>query len=319
VFLGEVIERAAGTLPRTAVEEVVRHTLLQLADPLGRLLSSIDDVERKTAVDGRPLEEGTEDELAGTLDIEDLPLFLAVLAWRGQLELPEASHLVLDEAEDFSLFDLSALARLVRRSRGVTVAGDEAQQTHASFAGWERSLETLGAVGAGRIRLPVSYRCPQPIASLARAVLGPLAPDVPVRAARDGVPVGRFTFPGEPQAHLFLAGALRELLEAEPHASAAVVCHDGATARRFHGVAGEIPASRLVLDGRFTFEPGLDVTDVDSVKGLEFDYVIVPDAVESAWPANDEGRRRLHVAVTRASWQLWLVSPGTPTRLLPAE
>jgi DNA helicase II / ATP-dependent DNA helicase PcrA len=319
VFLGEVVERAAGTLPRTAVEEVVRHTLLQLADPLGRLLSSIDDVERKTAVDGRPLEEGTEDALAGTLDIEDLPLFLAVLAWRGQLELPEASHLVLDEAEDFSLFDLSALARLVRRSRGVTVAGDEAQQTHASFAGWERSLETLGAVGAARIRLPVSYRCPQPIASLARAVLGRLAPDVPVRAARDGVPVGRFTFPGEPQAHLFLAGALRELLEAEPHASAAVVCHDGATARRFHGVAGEIPASRLVLDGRFTFEPGLDVTDVDSVKGLEFDYVIVPDAVESAWPANDEGRRRLHVAVTRASWQLWLVSPGTPTRLLPAE
>ena len=131
--------------------------------------------------------------------------------------------------------------------------------------------------------------------------------------------MGRFSFPGEPQAHLFLAGALRELLESEPHAAVAIICHDAGTARRLAAVLAELPASRLVLDGRFTFEPGLDVTDVDSVKGLEWDYVVVPDAVESAWPLSDDGRRRLHVAVTRASWQLWLVSPGTPTRLLAGE
>jgi DNA helicase IV len=229
----------------------------------------------------------------------------------------EASHLVLDEAEDFSLFDLTVLAGLFRGSPRITVAGDEAQQTLASFAGWERSLATLGASGAAWIRLPVSYRCPRPIAELAQSILGSLAPASAPRAAREGAPVGRFAFPGEPQAHLFLAGVLRELVEAEPHAAVAVICHDAATARRFSAVAAELPSSRLVLDGRFTFEPGIDVTDVDSVKGLEFDCVVVPDAVESAWPANDEGRRRLHVAVTRASWQLWLVSTGTPTRLLP--
>ena len=225
----------------------------------------------------------------------------------------------IDEAEDFSLFDLQTLAGLLHGTRSVTVAGDEAQQTSPSFAGWERGLETLGAGGAARVRLPVSYRCPRPIAQLARAILGPLAPAQPVRAAREGAPVGRFSFPGEPQAHLFLAGALRELLEAEPHAAVAVICHDAGTARRVAAVVTEIPASRLVLDGRFSFEPGLDVTDVDSVKGLEWDYVVVPDVVESAWPMSDDGRRRLHVAVTRASWQLWLVSPGTPSRLLPPE
>ena len=234
----------------------------------------------------------------------------------GRCACPRRSHLVLDEAEDFSLFDLTVLAGLFRGSPRTTVAGDEAQQTLASFAGWERSLATLGASGAAWIRLPVSYRCPRPIAELAQSILGSLAPASAPRAAREGAPVGRFAFPGEPQAHLFLAGVLRELVEAEPHAAVAVICHDAATARRFSAVAAELPSSRLVLDGRFTFEPGIDVTDVDSVKGLEFDYVVVPDAVESAWPANDEGRRRLHVAVTRASWQLWLVSTGTPTRLL---
>ena len=316
-FLDEVVTRAGGSLPRTAIEETVRHTMLQLADPLGRFLAGIDDADRKTAVDGRPLEEGTDDALAGTLDIEDLPLLLTLCRWRGQLQLPEASHLVLDESEDFSLFDLTVLAGLFRGRPRITVAGDEAQQTLASFAGWERSLATLGASGAARIRLPVSYRCPRPIAELAQAILGSLAATAAPKAAREGAPVGRFAFPGEPQAHLFLAGVLRELLDAEPHAAVAVICHDAPTARRFFSVVTELPSTRLVLDGRFTFEPGLDVTDVDSVKGLEFDYVVIPDAVESAWPSSDEGRRRLHVAVTRASWQLWLVSPGTPTRLLP--
>jgi DNA helicase IV len=318
-FLDGVVHRAQGSLPRTVVEETVRHTMRQLADPASRLLASITDESRKEAVDGRPVDEGTDEALAGTLDLEDLPLLLALAAWRGQLSLPAASHLVLDEAEDFSLFDLEVLARLLQGRRSVTVAGDEAQQTSPSFAGWDRSLETLGAAGAPRVRLPVSYRCPRPIAELARAILGPLAPVQPARAAREGAPVGRFSFPGEPQAHLFLAGALGELLESEPHAAVAVICHDAGTARRLAAVLAELPASRLVLDGRFTFEPGLDVTDVDSVKGLEWDYVVVPDAMESAWPLSDDGRRRLHVAVTRASWQLWLVSPGTPTRLLSAD
>ena len=48
----------------------------------------------------------------------------------------------------------------------------------------------------------------------------------------------------------------------------------------------------------------------------EFDYVIVPDASVAAYPSNDESRRRLHVAVTRAAHQLWLVSSGGLSPLL---
>jgi DNA helicase IV len=129
--------------------------------------------------------------------------------------------------------------------------------------------------------------------------------------------VGRFTFPTEAQAWLFLAGALEDLLHHEPHASAAVICHDEGTARRFAPVLQGLPQARLVLDGTFGFAPGIDVTDVDSVKGLEFDYVVVPDASARDYPASDDARRRLHVAVTRAAHQLWLVSPGTPSPLVP--
>jgi superfamily I DNA/RNA helicase len=55
---------------------------------------------------------------------------------------------------------------------------------------------------------------------------------------------------------------------------------------------------------------------VDSAKGLEFDYVVVPDATADAYPPTDDARRRLHVAVTRTSHQLWIVSGGRPSVLV---
>jgi DNA helicase IV len=96
----------------------------------------------------------------------------------------------------------------------------------------------------------------------------------------------------------------------------AVVCATSETARAFHRLLGDLPEARLVLDGDFSFKPGCDVTDVAAVKGLEFDYVVVPDAGVRAYPDEPEARRRLHVAVTRAAHQLWIATTGTPSPLL---
>ncbi|MFZ5442825.1 MAG: ATP-binding domain-containing protein [Myxococcota bacterium] len=313
-FLAKVVDAAGGTLPRTAITDTVEHTSLQLQKAFDA--RDITDVSMRTSIDGRGLNEDTPDELAGSIDVEDLPLLLSMLSWQRKLALPQASHVVLDEAEDFSLFDFEAIRATTREFKGLTLAGDEAQQTHTSFAGWPRSLEVAGARDANTIRLTTSYRCPRPIAELARQVLGPLAPSTPAKASREGVPVGRFQFPGEAPAHIFLASALKDLLDAEPHASVAVICANVETARRFFPLIEALPNTRLVQRGEFTFLPGVDVTDVDSVKGLEWDYVVVPDVNAANWPGTDEGRRRLHVAVTRASHQLWLLSPGTPSPLI---
>lgn len=314
-FLQDVVTAAKGTLPTTAIADTLEHTSLQLQTRFSA--ADIADESMRTSIDGRGLDEGTPDELAGTIDIEDLPLLLSMLAWRRGLSVPQASHLVLDEAEDFSLFDFEAVRATTKEFKGLTLAGDEAQQTHTSFAGWQRSLEVVGAREANTIRLTTSYRCPRPIAELARHVLGPLAPSTPARSSRDGVPVGRFQFPGEAPAHLFLATTLKDVLDAEPHASIAVIASSPETAKRFFPLVESLPNTRLVSRGEFTFAPGVDVTDVDSVKGLEWDYVIIPDANAAHWPGTDEGRRRLHVAVTRASHQLWVICPGTPSPLLP--
>jgi DNA helicase IV len=314
-FLAGVVAAAGGELSGHAIEDTVAHTMLQLADDPMRALRGV-DAERKQTIDGRKVWEGTPEALAGTVDLEDLPILLFLRAWHGRLAGRPLSHLVLDEAEDFSLFDLYVLGERLGETHSVTLAGDEAQQTASSFAGWPQTLSTIGASLASTVRLSTSYRCPRPVVELARHVLGHMAPARETVAAREGAPVGRFRFPTEAQAHLFVADAIHDLATREPRASVGVICRDDASARR---IAERLPEARLVLDGAFTFEPGVDVTDVDNAKGLEWDYVVVPDATLQAYPVDDDARRHLHVAVTRTSHQLWLVAGGTPTPLLPLE
>jgi DNA helicase IV len=313
-FLESVVAGAKGDLPSTVIDETIRHTRRQLAPPSEESLRGV-DADRRETLDGKPISEDTPEALAGTLDPEDLPVLLFLAALHGGSPAKRAAHLVVDEAEDVSLFELFVLGKHLA-GRSVTVAGDESQQTFSSYAGWSDALAALGVERAETVRLETTYRCPRPVAELAHAILGPLAPPRPPRAGRDGAPVTRFAFPTEAHAHLFLAGAVRDVVEREPGASVAVVAHAPDVARAFHRLLADMPEARLALDGRFTFRPGVDVTDVDAVKGLEFDYVVVPDASLRAYPDDEDSRRRLHVAVTRAAHQLWIATPGTPSPLV---
>ena len=70
-----------------------------------------------------------------------------------------------------------------------------------------------------------------------------------------------------------------------------------------------------MADQHFSFAPGVEVTEVAEVKGLEFDYVVLRTE-RGALPGHPGARRRLHVGATRAIHQLWLTSVATPSPLL---
>jgi DNA helicase-2/ATP-dependent DNA helicase PcrA len=72
-----------------------------------------------------------------------------------------------------------------------------------------------------------------------------------------------------------------------------------------------------VSDQDFSFAPGVEVTDVRQVKGLEFDYVIMVDVNADAYPDDDESRHMFHVGATRAAHQLWIVVTQQPSPVLP--
>jgi DNA helicase-2/ATP-dependent DNA helicase PcrA len=105
----------------------------------------------------------------------------------------------------------------------------------------------------------------------------------------------------------------------EPTASCAVISrHPEQADAYFEGLRrAEVPALRRVRRDEFNFQPGVDVTDVAQVKGLEFDYVVMVDVNDSSYPDVHWARHLLHIGVTRAAHQLWLVSTGEPSPLIP--
>jgi DNA helicase II / ATP-dependent DNA helicase PcrA len=159
------------------------------------------------------------------------------------------------------------------------------------------------------------------VMQLARDVLGPeLAPPDPL-VARSGAPVELHEFGDAGEAVAFLGDALRALVSREPTASTAVIARYPEQADLYYeGLArSEVPSLRRVRRHDFEFTPGVDVTEVSQVKGLEFDYVILVEVGAQTYPDTVEARHLLHIGMTRAAHQLWLVSTGDPSPLLPGD
>lgn len=231
------------------------------------------------------------------------------------------AHLVVDEAQDFSPVELAVLLGSVRKKHPITLAGDTAQKIVEGndFQDWSYVLQTLGLSHVQVSPLKISYRSTAQIMEVARAVLGPLAPDEKLETTREGMPVELFRFSNEGVSWAFLADRLRDLLYQEPSANVALLTRYSHQARRAYEALerAELPRLRLVSDQEFSFQPGIEIAEIHQTKGLEFDYVVVLDADAETFPVNDSSRHQLHVAITRAAYLCWLVSVKPPSRLLP--
>jgi DNA helicase-2/ATP-dependent DNA helicase PcrA len=273
-----------------------------------------------------------EDDPAGRFDDEDDPLLLRLVQLkRGGLMPPGGDelvwqHVAVDEAQDRSALEIKVLLEAVHApdgdpsKRSVTIAGDTAQRLvfDNNFTGWAELLAQTGQPAIVR-PLKLSYRSTAEVMLLAREILGPeLAPDEPL-AARPGEPVELHEFGDLGEAVAFLGDALRNLMAREPTASCAVVArHPEQADAYFEGLRrAEVPALRRVRRDEFNFQPGVDITDISQVKGLEFDYVVMVDVNATSYPNQHWARHMLHIGVTRAAHQLWLVSTGDPSPLIP--
>ncbi|HSC86441.1 MAG TPA: ATP-binding domain-containing protein, partial [Polyangiaceae bacterium] len=284
-----------------------------------------DDEDDYRAVDGLDLED------RATLDREDDALLLRLLQRikgplrRGQVNKEPLGyeHVLIDEAQDLSPVEMSVIFATVSRGQSITLAGDTAQRLHMDngFTDWKTVLGELGLAHVEVEPLQLSYRSTAEILQVAQHVLGHLRPVDPPQATRHGAPVELFQLAETGDAVAFLGEALRELAIAEPRASVAVVARYPEQAQiYFEGLRrADVPYLRHITDQDFPFKPGVDVTDIRQVKGLEFDYVILVEVTEASYPEEDDARHLLHIGVTRAAHQLWLLSSGRPSRLLPDE
>jgi len=266
-------------------------------------------------------------EVDAALDVEDDPLLLR--AWQlrvGPLRRKKSNnlrfrHIAVDEVQDFSPLEVRVLMDCLDKQQSITLAGDTQQHVmqDAGFTSWSHFFRHLGLEGTEVSTLRVAYRSSRPIVEFALHVLGDLREDEdPPLVTRDGPPVELFRFTDHGAAVAFLADALKSLQEDEPLASIALLTADASVSGLYYaGLSqGEVPRLRRVQGQNFTFAPGVEITEIHQVKGLEFDYCILVEASAAHYPDQPSARRLLHVGATRAVHQLWLTSVASPSPIV---
>ena len=231
----------------------------------------------------------------------------------------EASHVVIDEAQDFGMMAYQVLHYCLRDCT-YTIMGDTSQNIHFSYGlnDWEelKKLILTGTYDAFGV-LRKSYRNTVEISDFANEILrhGDFAiyPVEPV--LRHGTTVQKEAFADE--AALLAAGVQKiKAWQEQGYETIAVVCRDeaeaAATARKLKKYVPVVEEDLETAE----FGEGVMVLPVAYTKGLEFDAVLLLDPTEEKYPENDGQVKLLYVAATRALHELAVLYTGKLTGIL---
>lgn len=202
------------------------------------------------------------------------------------------AHIVVDEAQELTDAQWQMLiARCPTRS--FTIVGDRAQARHGFTETWRERLARVGLDRVVESTLTINYRTPAEIMAAAEPVIRAAVPDanVPLSIRPGGRPVVRAD-PAE------LGRLLDDWSAESERGTACVVTADP------RSVEATIQTSkRSSPDG-----DRIRVLAPESVKGLEFDLVIVVEP--DAFGTGIEGAVDRYVAMTRATAQLVILDHG---------
>jgi DNA helicase II / ATP-dependent DNA helicase PcrA len=267
----------------------------------------------------------------GYLREEDLPPLLYIhYLLNGNDGSPLFDHIVIDEAQDFSPFQIAVLDLFVK-GHSFTILGDLSQGIHAykGVHAWEEMQSLFAPEHTAYHSLTRSYRSTMEIIDFANGILssgvGSTLLAVPV--FRSGNPVRLIPYSGgegaEPQDRS--QGRVKDLtsslksLSSREYRTVAILTRSLHDAKELHDSLSEHFDEINLIDGSMTeYKGGLSVLPLYLSKGLEFDAVIVADADldhygDTAWDA-----KLMYVGCTRALHELWLLHGGQQPSYLQA-
>jgi len=258
------------------------------------------------------------------LDYYDMSLILRLIQLKhGGLPdknggISRLDHLIIDEAQDFGPVEFAIMMDAVRDKRNLTIVGDVSQKILFSrkFIGWDNILNNLEIKQDELVQLEVSFRCTVPIMNLARKIEG----------RKDSISFGR---PGNAiiwhraiDQNDFLetlASWANDLLNKDPYKLIALICRYPKQAMELKEELEKMLSHdvRVGYRDQFTFEPGVIVSNIHQVKGLEFDAVALIEPSEQFYPGNNsESRNMLYVGVTRAEDDLIIIGSSSFSTIL---
>lgn len=226
-------------------------------------------------------------------------------------------HIVIDEAQDYSPFQLEVL-RLCQRTASMTVLGDLQQGIHA-YAGvqsWDELTVLFEEEKIGFYELNRSYRSTMEIIEFANKILGSMTggvkPAVPVFRSGDSVITEQVSSESWLSA---IEATVREWQAAGDYETISVIGRTALECEHIHQyLISQGHEASLVQSKQPAYGGGLSVVPVYLSKGLEFDAVLVADAGAEAYASLDA--KLLYVGCTRALHKLKLYYRGELTSLL---
>ena len=249
------------------------------------------------------------------LDYYDMSLILRLIQLKyGGLPnknggISEFDHLVVDEAQDFGPVEFSIMMDSVGDKRDLTIVGDVSQKILFSrkFIGWENILKNLDIKKDTLIELEVSFRCTVPIMNLARKIEGRKDP---VAFGRPGNPVVWHRAVDQNDFLETLSGWVNSLIKKDPYKLIALICRYPKQAMELKDELEKMISCevRVAYRDQFSFEPGVMISNIHQIKGLEFDAVALINPSEELYPSkNIESRNMIYVGVTRAQEDLLVI------------
>lgn len=248
----------------------------------------------------------------------DLPALLYIL-YSFYEESKQYSHVVIDEAQDFSYMHYLVIRKIAKT---MTILGDVEQSLFMSFGqqSWDNLKTKLfdDPSSDEYLEMSISYRSTKPIVNLANQILGNQFSDRKSISAlnRNGPEIGLSrVHDGES----LLKGIHQTVTEwKQKHKRIAIIHKDEKRAEKIASYLTQIFKQHVtyVRPDLPMEENNIYVLSSYNSKGMEFDAVILVNVSEETFPKDDLHARLLYVLVTRAQQEVKIFYQGTYSKLL---
>ncbi|MDQ0188984.1 UvrD-helicase domain-containing protein [Alicyclobacillus cycloheptanicus] len=247
----------------------------------------------------------------GKLAYEDAAPFLYLKErLTGIRSHPLIRHVFIDEAQDYSAFQLACIRQLFPHAR-MTLLGDPNQAIHLQASGasaFDAARSLYPAERTETLVLNRSYRPTREIVEFTRRIVEGGERIEPFE--RTGIRPTLTRVRDEEDRRAKLLACMRDVQQ-RGHRTIAIICKTAGETRRVYESLRDQLELQLVDEETVTFRPEPLVIPSYLAKGVEFDAVLVYDASEHTY-SRDHERTLFYTVCTRAMHELHLFSQGTP-------